>query len=171
MVTCLYSRSVHLELLTSLGITSLKLALRRFTALRGECTLYRSDCGTNFVGARNLDLDDERKLVSLAEGFVLYEWKFLPPHASHFSGVWERKVGAIKSVFGRTNLFQSSGFELYSEVVKFYQRYTKQFPSHIFLRFELYSEFGEIYQQHAPFCCGFSGDGGCDWSGSVRQQR
>ena len=29
---------------------------------------------------------------------MLHEWKFLPPHASHFAGVWERKVVAIKSV-------------------------------------------------------------------------
>ena len=98
LLTCLYSRAVHLELLGSLDVASLKLALRRFTAIRGECTLYRSDCGTNFVGARNIDLNTEKMEGLITSDSDLYRWKFLPPHASHFAGVWERKVGAIKNV-------------------------------------------------------------------------
>ena len=26
-------------------------------------------------------------------------WELVPPHASHFAGVWERKVGSVKKVF------------------------------------------------------------------------
>ena len=98
LLTCLYSRAVHVELLQSLDITSLKLALRRFQAVRGECSLYRSDCGTNFVGAENLLKSDSECALLLEDSPPDHEWKFLPPHASHFAGVWERKVGSIKNV-------------------------------------------------------------------------
>ena len=98
LLTCLYSRAVHLEVINSLDITSLKLALRRFVAVRGDCLLYRSDCGTNFIGAQNLKDSDEALNKVLTADSPGHIWKFLPPHASHFAGVWERKVGSIKVV-------------------------------------------------------------------------
>ena len=100
LVTCLYSRAVHLEPLCSLDISSLRLALRRFVALRGECVLYRSDCGTNFIANNNLSEVEWSELVS--GNYHSPKWKFLPPRASHMAGVWERKVGAIKSILNVT---------------------------------------------------------------------
>ena len=103
LLTCLYSRAVHVETLGSLDVTSLKLALRRFTAIRGSCQLFRSDCGTNFVGAQNLaDSEVEMERLLGESSGEEHTWKFNPPRASHFAGVWERKVGAIKSVLNNT---------------------------------------------------------------------
>ena len=59
LFTCLYSRAVHVDILSYLDITSFQLALRRFIALRGECKLFRSDRGTNFVGLENQKISEK----------------------------------------------------------------------------------------------------------------
>ena len=100
LFTCLYCRAVHLEPISSMDTTSFSLALRRFTAIRGECLFFRSDCGTNFVGTRRqMERIEVGEMVTQDSTDCRTEWKFLPPHASHFGGVWERKVGSIKRVF------------------------------------------------------------------------
>ena len=98
LCTCMYSRAVHLETLSSLDTATLRLALRRFIALRGNCQHIISDNGTNFVGAKNqletsIDLDALRNEVT-NDNIV---WDFIPPRASHAGGVWERKVGSVKN--------------------------------------------------------------------------
>ena len=99
LCTCLYSRAIHLEPLSSLETTTFRLALRRFFALRGNCTRIRSDHGTNFIGAKNqmeMDVDiTSIKQEALKSGCT---WELTPPAASHFAGVWERKVGSVKRV-------------------------------------------------------------------------
>ena len=97
--TCLVSRAVHIEPLASMDTSSMKNALRRFLCLRGACVVLRSDQGTNFVGVRNLEessisLDDLRKEISLHD----CQWILNPPKASHFGGVWERKIGSIRRI-------------------------------------------------------------------------
>ena len=77
-----------------------KNALRRFLALRGHCKLLRSDRGTNFVGAKNQDINIEEIQGDL--GTKACEWRFNPPHASHFGGVWERQIGAIRRIMDGT---------------------------------------------------------------------
>ena len=68
-------------------------SLRRSFSIRGQCKLIRSDRGTNFVGAPN----DNLKFNSVTDSFEnTCRWEFNPPHAPHFGGVWERKVGQIK---------------------------------------------------------------------------
>ncbi|XP_028416432.1 uncharacterized protein LOC114540496 [Dendronephthya gigantea] len=77
-------------------------ALCRFFALCGSVAVIRCDCGTNFVGAKSefekaiTEMDKERieKYVN-GQGC---EWKFNPPHASHFGGVWERQIGTIRRI-------------------------------------------------------------------------
>jgi hypothetical protein len=78
---------------------SLKNALRRFFARRGVCSTIRSDQGTNFVGAQNQveDTVSFSALAQLAEARDCH-WIFNPPGASHFGGVWERKIGSIRRV-------------------------------------------------------------------------
>ncbi len=51
--TCLSTRAIHIELIESMDTSSLINALRRFVAIRGPVLQFRSDCGTNFVGACN----------------------------------------------------------------------------------------------------------------------
>ena len=96
--TCLVSRAIHIEPLPALDITAFKNAFRRFTCLRGQCKILRSDRGTNFVGAANqdetlnlLEIENEMKIQNVT-------WIFNPPRAPHFGGVFERKVGSIKRI-------------------------------------------------------------------------
>lgn len=61
MFTCLSTRAVHIELVETMTTSSFINGLRRFTAIRGPVKTLRSDCGTNFVGARkelNLNTED-----------------------------------------------------------------------------------------------------------------
>ena len=96
--TCLNSRAIHIEVLESMDASSFVCALRRFFALRGPATLLRCDRGTNFVGGKSeLESADKEKIRKFVEEQGC-EWKFNPPHASHFGGVWERQIGTIRRV-------------------------------------------------------------------------
>ena len=98
MFTCLNSRALHIEVQESVDASSFICALRRFFALRGPAVLLRCDRGTNFVGGKSeLAAADKEKI----QKFVVQqgcEWKFNPPHASHFGGVWERQISTIRRV-------------------------------------------------------------------------
>lgn len=99
---CLNTKAVHLELVSSLTIEAFMAALRRFIARRGQCSFLYSDNATNFVGAqrelrevyefiRNNDPEIKERLTSKN-----IEWKFIPPRAPHFGGLWEAAVKAMK---------------------------------------------------------------------------
>ncbi|KAL9974183.1 hypothetical protein ACROYT_G011194 [Oculina patagonica] len=102
LFTCLSSRAIHIEVIESMDTSSFINALRRFLALRGPVIQIRSDCGSNFVGARNelqgvLTPSD----VSTTRSYLLKEgceWVFNPPHASHAGGAWERMIGVTRRV-------------------------------------------------------------------------
>jgi len=100
--TCLASRAVHIEVLEAMDASAFVCALRRFFALRGPAAILRCDNGTNFVGGKS-ELDDALKEMDQrkVQRFISEhgcEWKFNPPHASHFGGVWERQIGTIRKV-------------------------------------------------------------------------
>ena len=86
--TCMSSRAVHIEVACTLDGDSCINAIRRFIARRGPVRFMYSDNGTNFVAAN-------RELTASKMGF---EWKFIPPTASHMGGTWERMVGTVKKV-------------------------------------------------------------------------
>ena len=72
-----------------------------FFSIRRVCRLLRSDRGTNFIGAYN-----ERECNISIEDIKIEihshnqcEWILNPPKASHFGGVWERKIGSLKRIF------------------------------------------------------------------------
>ena len=101
LFTCLVSRAVHIEPLPGLDTVTFKNALRRFFSIRGVCRLLRSDRGTNFVGAYNegecnISIEDIKNEVN---SHNQCEWILNPPKASHFGGVWERKIGSFKRIF------------------------------------------------------------------------
>ena len=104
LVTCLVSRAIHVEVLPYLDTHSLQLGLRRFYSVRGTCKTIKSDRGSNLVGAIN-QLIDYNMIKTDAEKHGIV-WELIPPGASSWGGVWERKVGSIKRVLDGTFLLQ-----------------------------------------------------------------
>jgi hypothetical protein len=98
--TCLNSRAVHIEVAASLSTDSAIMAIRRFRARRGSIKEIHCDNGTNFRGAET----ELRRALDELDGAYLNEafadtgmiWKFNPPAAPHFGGVWERLIKTVK---------------------------------------------------------------------------
>ncbi|GAA6084833.1 uncharacterized protein LOC113098256, partial [Tachysurus ichikawai] len=97
--SCLGTRAVHLEVIESMSTSSFINALRRFLAVRGPVKHFRSDRGTNFIGAcreLNINADDpELKGYLQEQGCV---WTFNAPHSSHMGGAWERMVHIARRI-------------------------------------------------------------------------
>ncbi|XP_025270835.1 uncharacterized protein LOC112639871 [Camponotus floridanus] len=99
---CLASRAVHLEVVSDYTAEAFLAALRRFVSRRGICRSLRSDCGTTFVGADSQltalftagTPENHRIIDSLASERI--EWRFNPPSAPHFGGIWEAAVKSLK---------------------------------------------------------------------------
>lgn len=101
---CFVTRAIHLELVSDLSTSAFLAALRRFVARRGLVTEMNSDNGTNFKGAFN----QLRKLHELFQSASFQKsvnewssqqgikWKFIPPRAPHFGGLWEAAVRSMK---------------------------------------------------------------------------
>jgi hypothetical protein len=67
---------------------------------RGKCSTIYSDNGTNFVGAqRELTSYIQNCDSQLASEGI--EWKFNPPSAPHFGGLWESAVKSTKHHLNR----------------------------------------------------------------------
>ncbi|GFU99607.1 integrase catalytic domain-containing protein [Trichonephila clavipes] len=76
--------------------------LRKNFSRRGKCAKLYSDNGKTFVGA-NKELKRFLKLIEDSDdnlaGFLSAEgreWKFIPPRAPSFGGLWEASVKSIK---------------------------------------------------------------------------
>ena len=91
-----------LELAGSLDTDAFLLALRRFVARRGSPKCLVSDNGTNFLGAAKelqeciCSWNQEHISQHLAQKEI--QWKFNPPSAPHFGGVWERLIRSTKTI-------------------------------------------------------------------------
>ena len=102
LFTCLTTRAVHVEVTHSMTSDSFLMALQRFMARRGKPTSVFSDNGSNLVAA-DQELKAEVEAINdhrLNEELLLegIEWHFIPPHAPHMGGVWERMVKSVKTV-------------------------------------------------------------------------
>ena len=99
MFTCLTTRAIHIQVIESMTSSSFINAVRRLIALRGNIREFRSDMGTNFVGAtealkaniRNGEVADYLK----NSGII---WTFNPPLSSHMGGLWERMIGLSRKI-------------------------------------------------------------------------
>ncbi|XP_025267294.1 uncharacterized protein LOC112638912 [Camponotus floridanus] len=111
---CFATKAVHLETASDYSTDAFLAAFRRFTSRRGLCKEVYSDCGTNFVGAdRELRLlfqassSDGRRIAHIAASDGI-RWRFNPPAAPHFGGLWEAAVKSTKHhlrrVLGDTTL-------------------------------------------------------------------
>lgn len=105
LFTCLTTRAVHIELVSSLSTDSALMALRRMAARRGWPRLMYSDNATNFHGAdQELKTAYEEWKSALRDEGLLHrmEWRYIPPGAPNQGGVWERLVRSVKSALNAT---------------------------------------------------------------------
>ena len=90
LLTCCKTRAVKLELLSSLNVDSLLLALSRAAERGVRPKEIISDNGGNFQAANQLQGEVWRLLqegaVEREEAFPQVVWKFNPPYASHWGG-------------------------------------------------------------------------------------
>lgn len=109
LFTFLTTRAVHLETSYSLDTDSFINAFTRMTSRRGTPTYVISDNGTNFVGAERelrelVESLDSDRIVQETTTYRPIDWKFNPPSAPHFGGVFEAMIKsakkAIKAILG-----------------------------------------------------------------------
>ncbi len=97
---CLLSRAVHLEPLQSANTASFMAALERFGARRQGIPSYIiCDNGSNILATSKelrtlMRTSSHRQQVQ--ERYSNTHWEFIPPTGSHFGGIYERLVAAVK---------------------------------------------------------------------------
>ena len=117
---CLSTKAVHLELVGDLTSDSFLSALKRLISRRGNISFVLSDNATNFVGARK-ELQQLFKSEifknKLANENIM--WKFIPPRAPNFGGIWEAGIKSVKNhikrVIGENHLTYE---EMYTLLVR-----------------------------------------------------
>ncbi|XP_039299275.1 uncharacterized protein LOC120355056 isoform X1 [Nilaparvata lugens] len=104
---CMATRAVHVEVVSELSTKRFIDALIRFTARRGIPFSISSDNATTFVGANN-ELKElcnffanERSQSEIQNFATLFNisWRFIPPRAPHFGGLWENAIKNFKRIF------------------------------------------------------------------------
>ena len=127
---CFATRAVHIELVSDLTTTAFLAALRRFVARRGKVAELHSDNATTFKeAAHELHRLYEMFKCSEQERSEVFnwcsnneiQWKFIPPRAPHFGGLWEAAVRSAKQQYfirtlGSTSLTQEGMVTLLAEV-------------------------------------------------------
>ncbi len=127
LFVCMATKAVHLELVSDLTTKAFLQALTRFISRRGHCATIYSDNATNFVGAKN-EMEAVKRLLSNQDHQTATErfcsekhitFKFIPPRAPHFGGLWEAAIKSAKHhlirIVGPTKLYYE---EMYTVLVK-----------------------------------------------------
>ena len=102
LFTCLTTRAVHVDIVTSMDTSSCVMGVEQFVSCRGTPAMIWSDNGTNFIGAEKELRESIEKwnVVNIAAELALKgkKWRFNPPSASHQGGIWESLVPSFKRV-------------------------------------------------------------------------
>lgn len=93
LFVCLTVKAIHVELCSDLSTDAFLAALRRFISRRGRIACIYSDNATNFHGANRQLLNNMRD----ASAEEAIEWRFNPPSAPHFGGIYEAGIKSVKS--------------------------------------------------------------------------
>ena len=104
---CLVTRAVHVEIVSNLANECFLAAYNRCTSRRGHCRIIYSDNATTFKDAA-AEIERLFQATSTLTQEVASQiakdgttWKFIPPRASHFGGLWEAAVRSFKHHFLR----------------------------------------------------------------------
>lgn len=128
LFVCLVTKAVHLEVVSDLTSECFINALKRFIARRGKVALIYCDNATTFVGAKR-ELDEIYEFIknentqTNINSYLSKEnisWKFIPPRAPNFGGLWERLVRSAKQHMKKITMNACLTFEeavtLFSEI-------------------------------------------------------
>ena len=103
LFTCLQTRAVHLEMVTSLETSSFVNAFARMICRRGCPREVLTDNGSTFKKAekelRSKMLQNKNELDGCSRDPI--KWRFNPPYASHFGGVFEIMVKCAKRALSK----------------------------------------------------------------------
>ena len=85
LFTCLTTRAVHVEIVTSMDTSSCVMGVERLVSRRGTPAMIRSDNGTNFIGVEKELRESIEKwnVVNIAAELAHkgIKWRFNPPNA------------------------------------------------------------------------------------------
>ena len=122
LFTCLVSRAVHIEFVSTMETDSFIMALQRIIARRGNIRTMRSDNGTNFVGTENelkrvfQEMNHTKiKHFFQENGADWLFWTRPTPTASHVGGVWKRQKKSARNILSL--LLKTHGTRLNGEAV------------------------------------------------------
>lgn len=112
---CMSTKALHIELVSDMTTQTFLAAFKRFVSRRGHVSEIWSDHGTTFVSASKelIKMWKQGNSVIPDElGFRLEEegtkWKFIPPGAPNFGGLWEAGVKStkyhLKRIIGESTL-------------------------------------------------------------------
>ncbi|KRX13015.1 Tigger transposable element-derived protein 6, partial [Trichinella nelsoni] len=112
LFTCMVTRAIHLELVTSMTTKQFLNAFHRFAARRGYPVLVQSDNFKTFKQADQelRDLFSENQWSEIREALTVnrIKWKYITERAPWNGGYWERIVRSVKEslkkVLGNTRL-------------------------------------------------------------------
>ncbi|CAB0035792.1 unnamed protein product [Trichogramma brassicae] len=101
------TKAVHLEVTSGLTAEDFLAAYLRFALRRGGCKTIYSDNAPTFKAA-SAELSRLLQATLQMSGEIINtlalqgtEWKFIPPRAPHFGGLWESAVRSFKFHFKR----------------------------------------------------------------------
>ena len=97
LFTCCVTRTVHLDLVADLTVTTFLRCLRRFTARRGTLSLIISDNAMTFNESAKVikQLYDNEEVSAHLESNRI-DWRFILERAPWWSGFYERMIGTVK---------------------------------------------------------------------------
>ena len=102
LFTCLTTRAVHVEIVTSMDSNSCVMGVERFVSRRSTPAMIWSGNGTNIIGAGEKLRESIEKwnVVNIAAELAHkgIKWRFNPPSAPHQGGIWKRLVRSFKRV-------------------------------------------------------------------------
>jgi len=96
---CLFSKSVHLDLVPAMGTEEFLRAFSRFCSRRSTPSTVLSDHGTNLVGCNKILKEEWTKICKNAqENLALKEvkWRLIPRLSPHFGSLYECVMKSMK---------------------------------------------------------------------------
>ena len=99
MMTCLRVRCLFGDIVEKIDVESFLGVLQRFHALYPGVHRFVSDNGTNLRGTAKLLTTMMRELQPETEEWMSshhLKWDFIPAHAPHQGGIWERPIQTLK---------------------------------------------------------------------------